>query len=53
MYYFQVVPFMWVLMSNKTEETYEALWKAMLQINPECHPEIVMADFEQATRTSL
>ena len=52
-FFFQVVPFLWVLMSNRTTKSYKAIWKAVKELNPLFKPCSAMSDYEKALQNSL
>lgn len=40
-------------MSKKTTKAYNAVWKAIKELNPNFHPKVVMTDYEGALQNSL
>jgi hypothetical protein len=57
LYYFRVFqgfPFIWVVMSSKTQAAYTAVLRYVKeQMIPENHIRLVMTDFERALRNAI
>ncbi|XP_018905098.2 uncharacterized protein [Bemisia tabaci] len=48
-----VLPVVFVLLPDKTEETYTRMFEALLHLKPQLNPSTVMIDFEKASEKSL
>lgn len=43
-----ILPLVYALLPNKTEQTYVEVFQALTQLNPNLKPETITTDFEQA-----
>lgn len=48
-----VHPVLYALLPNKLRSTYDKLYRMVLEIQPECHPEAIYCDFEVANFKSV
>ena len=48
-----IIPYIYALLKDKREATYDRLFKQLIQIEPGLNPTQIMVDFEKATINAL